>query len=184
MVSIIGSSMRRGELRAECTRTGRRGWDGRRAVVFARMVALLSVGDACIGLAQAPAGAAVGSDSGVVYNVVIRGGHVLDGAGNPWIAADVAIQGGRFVRIGKVWGTGKTELDARGRYVSPGWIDMMDQSGGGAPQERVGADQGAGGGDIRHRRRGRPTGPDRLAGRLFPSSRATGDQHQFRDVRQ
>ena len=54
--------------------------------------------------------------------------------------------------------------------------------GGGAPQERAGADQSAGGGDSRHRRRGRPTGPDRLAGRLFPSSRATGDQHQFRDV--
>ena len=79
--------------------------------------------------AQSAAGAGARSDVGVVYDVVIRGGHVLDGAGNPWIAADVAIQGGRFVRVGKVDGTGRTELDARGRYVSPGWIDMMDQSG-------------------------------------------------------
>jgi N-acyl-D-aspartate/D-glutamate deacylase len=70
-----------------------------------------------------------GSDSGVVYDIVIRGGRVLDGAGNPWIAADVAIRDGHFARVGKVFGTGRTEIDARGQYVSPGWIDMMDQSG-------------------------------------------------------
>jgi N-acyl-D-aspartate/D-glutamate deacylase len=55
---------------------------------------------------------------------------VLDGAGNPWILADVAIRGGKFVTIGTVTGRGRTEIDARGKYVSPGWIDMMDQSGG------------------------------------------------------
>jgi len=64
-----------------------------------------------------------------VYDVVIRNGRVLDGAGNPWIAADVAIKDGRFVRIGKIEGRGKREIDARGKYVSPGWIDMLDQSG-------------------------------------------------------
>lgn len=64
-----------------------------------------------------------------VYDVVIRGGRVLDGAGNPWIAADVAIKGGRFVHIGQVKEHGRVEIDARGKYVSPGWIDVMDQSG-------------------------------------------------------
>jgi N-acyl-D-aspartate/D-glutamate deacylase len=63
-----------------------------------------------------------------VYDVVIRHGKVLDGAGNPWIAADVAILNGRFVKIGKVEGTGRREIDATGLYVSPGWIDVMDQS--------------------------------------------------------
>jgi N-acyl-D-amino-acid deacylase len=63
------------------------------------------------------------------YDIVIRGGRVLDGAGNPCIFADVAIKDGRFVRLGKVQGRGRTEIDAHGRYVSPGWIDMMDQSG-------------------------------------------------------
>ena len=63
------------------------------------------------------------------YDVVIRNGHVLDGAGNPWIAADVAILNGRFVKIGRVTGHGRREIDAAGKYVSPGWIDMMDQSG-------------------------------------------------------
>ena len=63
------------------------------------------------------------------YDVVIRNGRVLDGAGNPWILADVAIKDGRFVRVGRVAGRGKREIEARGKYVTPGWIDMMDQSG-------------------------------------------------------
>jgi N-acyl-D-aspartate/D-glutamate deacylase len=67
--------------------------------------------------------------SDAVYDIVIRNGRVLDGAGNPWIAADVASKDGRFVRIGKIEGKGKREIDARGKYVSPGWIDMLDASG-------------------------------------------------------
>jgi N-acyl-D-aspartate/D-glutamate deacylase len=66
---------------------------------------------------------------GPVYDIVIRNGRVLDGAGNPWIVADVAIKDGRFARIGKVRERGRQEIDATGRYVSPGWIDVMDQSG-------------------------------------------------------
>ena len=64
------------------------------------------------------------------YDLVIRNGRVLDGAGNPWIVADVAIRDGRFVEVGTVVGSGTREIDASGLYVSPGWIDMMDQSGG------------------------------------------------------
>jgi N-acyl-D-amino-acid deacylase len=71
-------------------------------------------------------------DSG--YDVVIRNGRVLDGAGNPWINADVGIRDGRIAKIGVVPGRGRTEIDARGRYVSPGWIDMMDQSGSVLPR--------------------------------------------------
>jgi N-acyl-D-amino-acid deacylase len=63
------------------------------------------------------------------FDVVIRGGRVLDGGGNPWILADVGIRDGRFARIGVIPERGATEIDARGKYVSPGWIDMMDQSG-------------------------------------------------------
>src|SRR5204863_2098854 len=69
-----------------------------------------------------------------VYDVVIRNGRVLDGQGNPWIAADVAIKDGRFVKVGRVVGRGKTEIDARGKYISPGWIDAMDQSGSVLPR--------------------------------------------------
>ncbi|HEX3186296.1 MAG TPA: D-aminoacylase [Pyrinomonadaceae bacterium] len=64
-----------------------------------------------------------------IYDIVIRNGRVLDGSGNPWILADIAIKDGRFARIGKVVERGRQEIDASGRYVSPGWIDVMDQSG-------------------------------------------------------
>jgi N-acyl-D-amino-acid deacylase len=63
------------------------------------------------------------------FDLVIRNGRVLDGAGNPWIAADVAIRDGRFVRVGHVPERGLREIDAAGRYVAPGFIDIMDQSG-------------------------------------------------------
>lgn len=77
-----------------------------------------------------------GADSGRAepYDVVIRNGRVFDGAGNPWIRADVAIRDGRFVKIGKVEGRGVREINAAGKYVSPGWIDMMDQSGSVLPR--------------------------------------------------
>src|SRR3546814_20929302 len=58
------------------------------------------------------------------YDIVIRGGRVLDGEGNHWVAADVAIADGRIVRVGVVDGAGKQENDARGTYVSPGFNDM------------------------------------------------------------
>jgi N-acyl-D-amino-acid deacylase len=64
------------------------------------------------------------------YDIVIRNGRVLDGAGNPFIRADVAIKDGRIAKVGFVPGKGARELDATGKYVSPGFIDMMDQSAG------------------------------------------------------
>jgi hypothetical protein len=54
-----------------------------------------------------------------VYDIVIRNGRVLDGAGNPWIAADVAITNGKFVRIGRIDGKGKREIDATGDTFRP-----------------------------------------------------------------
>jgi N-acyl-D-aspartate/D-glutamate deacylase len=68
------------------------------------------------------------------YDIVIRNGRVLDGMGNPWIRADVGIRRGRFAGIGVIPERGRTEIDATGKYVSPGWIDMMDQSGGVLPR--------------------------------------------------
>ena len=82
---------------------------------------------------SSPAGAQQGAAE-FEYDVVIRNGRVLDGAGNPWINADVAIRDGRFAALGVVRGRGEREIDARGKYVSPGWIDMMDQSGGVLPR--------------------------------------------------
>jgi N-acyl-D-amino-acid deacylase len=63
------------------------------------------------------------------YDIVIRNGRILDGEGNPWVRADLAISNGRIVKIGRIDDRGVREIDAQGDYVSPGWIDMMDQSG-------------------------------------------------------
>jgi N-acyl-D-amino-acid deacylase len=63
------------------------------------------------------------------YDLVIRNGLLLDGTGSPAISADVAISDGRFVQVGQVEAKGEREIDASGLYLSPGWIDMMDQSG-------------------------------------------------------
>jgi len=64
-----------------------------------------------------------------VHDIVIRNARVLDGLGNPWIAADVAVTDGRIAAVGRISERGRREIDASGLYLSPGWIDMMDQSG-------------------------------------------------------
>ncbi|TNE66175.1 MAG: D-aminoacylase [Alphaproteobacteria bacterium] len=63
------------------------------------------------------------------YDIVIRHGRVLDGTGSPWLPADIAVKDGKLVLVGRVDGTGTREIDAAGKYVAPGFIDMMDQSG-------------------------------------------------------
>ena len=82
-----------------------------------------------LGLIFSASAVSAPAQPGTTYDVVIRNGRVLDGNGNPWVNADVAIKDGRFVKIGRVEGRGSREIDAQGDYVSPGWIDMMDQSG-------------------------------------------------------
>jgi len=59
------------------------------------------------------------------YDVVIKNGRVVDGSGNPWQRADIAIQDGKIVRIGTVDATGaKQVIDAVGQVVAPGFIDV------------------------------------------------------------
>ena len=57
------------------------------------------------------------------YDVVIRGGTVVDGTGMPAFRSDVAVAGGRIATIGDVPGKGTREIDAEGHVVSPGFID-------------------------------------------------------------
>ena len=59
------------------------------------------------------------------YDVIVRNGRILDGSGNPWFRADVAIDGDRIVRIGNLDGaTAVRVVDASGLYVAPGFIDL------------------------------------------------------------
>ena len=61
--------------------------------------------------------------------LVIRGGTVIDGTGAPRRRADVAIRDGRIVAVGDVGPAGGTRtLDATGRVVSPGFIDIHSHS--------------------------------------------------------
>jgi hypothetical protein len=63
------------------------------------------------------------------FDVVILNGHIVDGTGSPWYAADVGIRNGRIAAIGRLANApAKQKIDATGRIVAPGFIDMLGQS--------------------------------------------------------
>ncbi len=57
-------------------------------------------------------------------DLVIRGGTIVDGSGGAMRDGDVAISGGRISAVGRVEGSGREEIDARGRLVLPGFVDV------------------------------------------------------------
>ena len=58
------------------------------------------------------------------YDIVIRGGTVLDGSGGDPFVADVGLRDGRIERVGTVLGLGREEIDATGLLVTPGFVDI------------------------------------------------------------
>ena len=62
------------------------------------------------------------------YDVVIRGGTILDGGGGAPYTGDVAIRGDSIAAVGRVPGHGRTEIEARGMAVAPGFINMLSWS--------------------------------------------------------
>src|SRR5262245_53381721 len=62
------------------------------------------------------------------YDLVIRCGKVVDGAGNPWFYADVGIRNGKIAAIGQISPSTTKQIDASGLIVAPGFIDMHSHS--------------------------------------------------------
>ena len=63
------------------------------------------------------------------YDILIHGGRIMDGTGNPWYVGDVAITDGRIVAVGNIpGGIAKRVIEANGMVVAPGFIDMLGQS--------------------------------------------------------
>ncbi len=65
------------------------------------------------------------ADAGPRWDIVIRGGTVYDGSGGPPRRADVAVLGDRIAAIGRIDGEAGETIDARGRAVAPGFINML-----------------------------------------------------------
>src|SRR6478672_9795544 len=63
------------------------------------------------------------------FDIVIVNGRIVDGTGSPWYSGDVGIRGGKIAAIGNLVGSkAKQTIDARGKVVAPGFIDMLGQS--------------------------------------------------------
>ena len=58
------------------------------------------------------------------FDLVIRGGTIADGTGGPLRDGDVAIRDGKIAAVGSFSGSGRDEIDAKGRVVTPGFVDV------------------------------------------------------------
>jgi N-acyl-D-aspartate/D-glutamate deacylase len=64
------------------------------------------------------------------YDLILRNGRLLDGTGNPWYRADVAITGDRIAAVGDLSGAkARRVLDLAGLYIAPGFIDVHSHAG-------------------------------------------------------
>jgi len=63
------------------------------------------------------------------FDIVITNGHILDGTGSPWYSGDVGIRDGKIAAIGNLTAVPRQRtIDAAGKVVAPGFIDMLGQS--------------------------------------------------------
>ena len=62
------------------------------------------------------------------FDIVIKGGRIVDGTGAPWYVGDIGIRDGKITRIGRIDAAADRVIDAKGLVVAPGFIDMMGQT--------------------------------------------------------
>ncbi len=66
---------------------------------------------------------------GETFDIVIVNGHIIDGTGSPWYSGQIGIRAGRIAAIGRLDGALRRQtIDAHGKIVAPGFIDMLGQS--------------------------------------------------------
>jgi N-acyl-D-amino-acid deacylase len=67
------------------------------------------------------------------FDLIIRNGRVFDGTGNPWFPADIGVRDGRIVTVGRLAGATATRvIDAAGKYIAPGFIDIHSHADDGS----------------------------------------------------
>ena len=59
-----------------------------------------------------------------MHDLVIKNGKLIDGTGRPAVQADVAVSDGRITEVGRVAGAARQTIDAEGRIVTPGFVDI------------------------------------------------------------
>src|SRR5712691_2048445 len=67
--------------------------------------------------------------SALSFDLVITNGHIIDGTGSPWYSGDIGISNGKIAAVGNLSAAArKRTVDAKGKVVAPGFIDMLGQS--------------------------------------------------------
>lgn len=67
-----------------------------------------------------------------VPDLLIKNARIFDGTGNPWFPGDIAVRDGRIVAVGRLSGEATRVIDATGKFVSPGFIDIHSHADDGA----------------------------------------------------
>ena len=65
-----------------------------------------------------------------MYDLIIRNATIVDGTGTPSFNGDVAISGGKIAKVGSVDGEATREIDAQGKLLTPGWVDVHSHMDG------------------------------------------------------
>jgi N-acyl-D-aspartate/D-glutamate deacylase len=93
------------------------------------VLAILIAGAAAAIAATTATHARAQGDETATYDIVILHGHIIDGTGSPWYSGDIGIRDGKIAAIGNLsQAQAKQTIDANGRIVAPGFIDMLGQS--------------------------------------------------------
>ena len=65
-----------------------------------------------------------------MYDLVIRNAHIVDGTGKASFSGDLAVSSGKIVAVGAFNGSGEKEIDAQGKLLTPGWVDVHSHRDG------------------------------------------------------